>query len=201
MKLVSREFGGAKIKVLEKLLAPGPRQMRVSLAIRDGLAILEKHHKTKKFKRGGYGAKPVAGKLTWRTGQLARSYKIEYRKGALSGAYGSDLRRSKIHEFGGVIKAKKKNLAIPTKYARQGKRMHHGSSLWPRDYPPGVLFRPAGKRYLAKAQGDKIIPMFILRPYVKIPARPTLKKSLARVIRRIDDMIADAMIGGQRYAR
>lgn len=182
-----------------------------SLAIRDGLALMERDHKTKRIMRGGArgfkwtGASRGGGSIKtkawrWRSGQLGRSYRIEWKRGQLIGYYGSRSVYSAIHERGGHIAGKRGWLTIPLPGARKG--------ISARNYPKGELFpilSKAGNLLLAKKRGKSgIKPVFVLKRFVVIPKRPTIDPMIKATAGKIAELVADASVtlwtGGGRVA-
>lgn len=154
--------------------------------IRRALALVERHHKTEEMERGT-GA-PVADKVTRRTGAHSRSFSIRYVNGEMFGTYGSDLKRARLLELGGTIRpVKARALAIPTAAAKHGA----GGALGPRAY--NDLFRPRGKSYLARRDGDRLVVMYHLKQQVTIPGRPGLKRTSIAKSAEVAEIIADAI--------
>jgi hypothetical protein len=160
----------------------GDGQMRkrigraISFGIREGLKRIEERHKKKWFLRGAAkSTKTHPRKITWRTGNLAKSYVTSWKRGNHFGYYGSTLKRAALLEYGGTVNAKPgKALAIPTAAARVGV----GGTLSPKDFPDDGLFIPTGSSVLARiGAGGKMEVMFALVKSVTIKARPTVKKS------------------------
>jgi hypothetical protein len=148
----------------------------VSVGIRDSLAILQRHHKTKSIQRGGGKRKPVANKWTWRTGEAGRSFHIAMKRNALIGAYGSSLRRVRVLELGsqaalgGPIRpVRAQFLAIPTENAKSGV----GGAVSPRDRNDLFFVRSNSGEGVLLQKGTLAL-MFILRRSVTIPPRLTL---------------------------
>lgn len=149
----------------------------ISFGVRDGLLMVERRHKLRYFVRGGAASmKTHPTKITWRTGELAKSYERYYRNGQHYGYYGSTLKRAALLEYGDTIKSNRPggSLAIPTPAARVGV----GGSVSPRDFPKGELFRGGDGRWLARDKGDGFIElMFWLVKSVYVPPRPTVQKA------------------------
>ena len=148
----------------------------IAMGIKDGLLMLEQIHKLKYFIRGGAGSmKTHPTKITWRTGNLAKSYDRYHQGDNHYGYYGTGAIRAPLLEYGGTVHAKPgKSLAIPTQNARVGV----GGTLSPRAFPPGELFRGGDGRWLARAKGNNFIElMFWLVKSVYIPPRPIVKKA------------------------
>jgi len=146
--------------------------MLLSKAIGVSLAELEREHKLKQIKTGDNSKdKAVKGKWTTRSGELRRSFHIDWQPGRRSGSYGSDLERSAKVELGGEIKAKKKYLAIPTEHAPK--------KVWAR-YVHGLFFVKTRKGNLVLAQeaGASIKVMYVLKKKVKLPPRPALERAV-----------------------
>jgi phage gpG-like protein len=174
------------------------RRRVLSTAVRDGLRLMEEEHKKRQILRGRgrRGAVMRSGRgsvsmqrWSWRTGNLARSYRIHWKRGDMVGYYGSNVKYAAIHERGGTIRAKGKFLAIPLPGAKSGV----GSGVSPRNYPKGELFPVTSKR------GNLILmsksgPKFVLKRSVKIPKRPTIDPMIARTVDKIANLVADANV-------
>lgn len=82
-----------------------------------------------------------------------------------------------IHEYGGTITPKSaKNLTIPT----DNNRRADGSAIMTAKelFSSGKSFVRNGTAFMTESKG-KIVPMFLLRKSVKIPARPYIRPALA----------------------
>jgi len=167
----------------------GKLRQALSLGVGDSLARIQEIHKKQVIKRGG--GKTVPDTFIRRTGELARSYTIDWRQGKLSGSYGSYLRRAVIMEKGGTIKAKNaKYLTIPTKAVKKMRRA--------RDYPDLFVVHSGRLMFLAREKGSGIEPMFWLKRKVTLPARPTLKTAVEMAggdVDRIFDRSSEEGIG------
>lgn len=168
----------------------------LSRGVREQLAVLQKVHKTEIIGKGGRRAKTRKDVWTKRTGELSKSYHIDYTRGDLEGAYGSDHVASRILEEGGTIRPKKKGgyLAIPVFKARTA-----SGGGRPRDYP-GLFFKmsKAGKPMLVRNRAGKrsrfkLEVLFVLRKKVKLEARPTLDMAL-KASEAARDKIMDAAL-------
>ena len=169
----------------------------IAFGIRDELRNLEEYHKKRFFLRGsGKSQKTHKTKITWRTGGLAKSYQTYWKTGQHFGYYGTTLKRGALLEYGGTIRpVKAEALTIPTQAAKVGV----GSTVSPKDFPKtgeGRLFRPrlpggGFASVLARiGSGGKLEVMFILMKSVKIPARPTVKKTAAANVRGFEKRMA-----------
>ena len=182
----------SRVADLQDGRASAAMRLRVSRAIRNGLATVEKYHKRYLFLRssGGIGTDPM--RITSRAGNLSRSYRIYMRAGALEGAYGSELKRAPILEDGATISIRNKRwLTIPTENARIGVGLTGRAA----DFPG--LFRPRGpggvpRQYLARNENDRLVVYFWLKKSVTIPARPTLQIAANTKRPEIERSIADA---------
>ncbi len=164
----------------------------VSKGIRDGLQVLESDHKKVQFRRGaGRDASTHPTQVTWRTGQLARSYRIYYVKGDLFGYYGSDLQRARILEEGDTIHMKDKLLTVPTSAARKGVGMGLGARHLDLEFMWGI-YKKTGK----KALGRDGVVWFWLVEQVTIPARPMLARSKHYRAKEITQIIQHALWRG-----
>lgn len=186
---------GLKAQTLMSDLAKMPEKIdsQVSLAVRKGLVLMERHHKTQEIRRGGGKSAPVADKFTWRTGNLARSYRVYWNRGDLIGYYGSEAIYSGIIEKGGTIRPKTaKYLAIPLDAAKYGVG---GATASPKDYSDLFFIESRkGNKLLVRRNGAEITPMFLLRKKVVIKARPTIERTEKAKIDEVNKMVADAAI-------
>lgn len=176
-------------------LATMPARMdnALSLAVRKGLVLLERHHKKEEIRRGGGKSAPVPDKWTWRTGALAKSYRIYWNRGDLVGYYGSESKYSAILERGGEIKPRKaKRLAIPLDAAKYGVG---NATKSPRDYD-GLFYLVSkkGNELLARHGERGLEPMFVLKKSVTLAARPTIKRTEEAQADNIAELMADASL-------
>jgi hypothetical protein len=166
----------------------------LSLATRDQLAIIENNHKNKQIRRGGGAA--VADRWTTRQGMARRSFHRDWKKGALEGAYGSDLDRMKKLEEGGTIRPKGTFLAIPTENAPKNVSARHVQGLVYIQSLKGqpMLVRPHG------GESTSFDVMYILRRQVTLPPRPTLRaaeKATERARDKRVQLAIDNATGGE----
>ena len=165
-------------------------RIMVAAAIGKGLALMSRHHKKKEMVRkkgkGIGGATPP--KLNYRTGELARSYRIHHIKNRMQGSYGSDLPRSVKLEKGGEIRPKKaKFLAIPMPGVKGG----------PREYGNLVFLKTKqGGLYMGEPKGDMVNIMFTLKKSVTLPPRPTMENTVRKTSDKVTKLIADAVEKG-----
>jgi hypothetical protein len=126
-------------------------------------------------------------------GGLARSWKEQLNEvsgDTLSvGAY-SAMPYAQIQNEGGIIRAKRKFLAIPLNGVPRGK--------WPRDYPRGELFRPMGRdgkprTVLAMKTGQrgKLKILFALTPSVRIDATGYIDFAAESAAPKIEEIIGN----------
>lgn len=167
-------------------------EVAVSRAIPKALAILERHHKREEFRRGASAGPSVAGRVSSRTGELSKSYRIYHERGSLVGYYGSELTRAAILERGGEIKAGAKLLSIPTQAAKVGV----GGAMSPRRYP-GLrfmwpIYKKTGKKALGMVEGGKSVVYFWLVDKVTIPPRLMLERTQQAREGDVAEFIADA---------
>jgi hypothetical protein len=181
-------------KELARELEQYPEKMRrqVSFAVRNGLVVYERHHKKEEIRRGAGKSGSVEGRFTSRTGALAKSYRMYWSKGDLEGWYGSESKYSAMIEKGGKIKpTRAQMLAIPLSAAKYGV----GGGVGPRHYDNLFMIKSRkGNLLLAKAQGAGIVPMFVLKKQVKIPARPTIERTEKAKTNEVHKLIADAAV-------
>lgn len=120
------------------------------------------------------------------TGVLRNSYQT--RVEADGASVGSVLPQARLHQFGGVVRAKRaKFLSLPlTLLAKRA-----GS---PRRFPAELKFRPFGTGkpggVLYQKAGGRPVDHYLLVPEVTVPARPVLGAS-AEDLRRIDQIAGE----------
>lgn len=88
---------------------------------------------------------------------------------------GDRARYAQIHEYGGVVKARGKLLAVPLTAAKTAAGVARGR---PRDFDDVVFIQTkAGKKLLMRptGPGGDLVPWWILLPSVTIPARMGLR--------------------------
>lgn len=139
----------------------------------------------------------AANSLSRRTGQLARSVTFKVTPGAsnvtLNVSIGANAPYAQIHETGGVIYAKHaENLAIPLPAAKTKAGVARLAS--PRqDATLKFMISRAGNKLLVritgKGKGRKIIPMYVLKNRVIIPARLGFAKTFEREAKQIIDEV------------
>jgi len=171
----------------EKMLGRARRtDMLVAAAVGKSLAELQANHKKKQIKTGTNSKdKPVKGRWTTRSGELRKSFHMDWTQGRREGAYGSDKDRVLKMEGGGVIKPKRgKYLAIPTENAPK--------KVWPR-YVPNLFAVRTRRRnlVLAESTGDSLRVMYVLKKSVKLPPRPTLDRAVEATAKRREKRFAD----------
>lgn len=131
------------------------------------------------------------------TGRLRNS--IESRVDLLPGnsivaVIGSGVRRGKnvaysaIHETGGTIKPKRaKYLTIPLKAAKTASGVARGKA---RDFANTFIKKvSSGDLLIFQNKGNGIIPLFVLKKSVKIPASRYMSKALASRSSRVVDVL------------
>lgn len=189
--MILSKLAAAKV---EEMATGYPKAVRadVSKAVRNGLALMERHHKKKEIKRNAGKSASVANRWSWRTGALAKSFRIFWKSGALEGYYGSQSKYSRMVEGGGTVRPKRaKFLAIPLDAAKYGVgggvSPRHHRNLFP-------ITSKKGNLLLVKGGAGSIVPMYVLKKMVKIPARPTLKRTEAATIDKATNLIADAAV-------
>lgn len=135
--------------------------------------------------------------LKVRTGRLRASIgnRVDMTEEGLEGVIGSGVRSGErvkyadIHETGGTITARRaKYLTIPTEYALT--RAGVTKRISARDFEDtfvrqGIIWQKQGKR--------KIVPLFILKKSVTIPARKYMSKTLEQDKDRILKMMLDTI--------
>lgn len=115
---------------------------------------------TKRARRGN------RAKILQDTGQLKAS--IGVKTGDRWAEVGTNLEYAAIHQFGGVITARNaRSLAIPLNPKARQKRPREWEGLF-------AYTSRAGHRILALRRGNRLVPMYILKRSVRIPARPFL---------------------------
>lgn len=140
--------------------------------------------------RGARGTpSPPGSPPNRQTGGLARAIVVE-KAGDLHFRVGTNLVYGKIHEFGGVVRAKSGSLAVPVH--RDAKR-YSEIGLGPRDMANLVFVKRPGKAPILirenagrgkKQRGARTEVMYVLLKSVRIPARPFLAPAAARA--RVD---------------
>ena len=114
---------------------------------------------------------------------------------AIQGTIGAGVPYAAIQEFGGTISPKNaKYLCIPLPAAMDGSGQPLRSS--PRDWPNTFVKRSkAGNLLIFQKRGTSIVPLYVLKSSVVIPARLGLRKTLDAglpyfVERAMDRMVA-----------
>jgi len=97
-----------------------------------------------------------------------------------------------VHEFGATIFAKRAQfLTIPLDAALKGGRKIHRSS---RDWKNTFVFRSkAGNLLIAQKKGRRVVPLYVLKRSVRIPARLGMRQSIADQMPRALTRILDSM--------
>lgn len=172
----------------------GPARLQASIAAGVGraLATVQTIHKTEVVGRGGGAPRPDV--WTKRTNEAGRSFHIAWERGAIEGAYGSELRRIGVLEMGtqealgGPLRPKRgKYLAIPTAAARVGV----GRAVWPSQRQDLFFVKNARGTAMLLEKGTGRL-MYVLRTQVDIPARPTLARTQEKAQPKIDAIMLDA---------
>lgn len=196
MRAQSISFDTSKIADLLDGRAQGRLRMSISMGVRDSLATLWKVHQNEVV---GRGIGPWGDAWSTRTGEAKKSFHIDWERGALEGAYGSELKRIGVLEqgtqeaLGGPLKPKKgKYLAIPTAMARVGK----GRAVAPKDRSDLVFIQTLkGQPLLVRPRAGKkggFDVMFILRRQVTIKPHPTLPRAVERSQAKADQIMLNA---------
>lgn len=131
--------------------------------------------------------------LQRRSGNLARSWVREVRGRRLKdlqARFATRVKYAPIHEFGGIIRpVRAKFLAIPLSDSRV-----KGTADSPRDYPDGFFLRSKGGNLLfGVSEGDRFVPLFVLKREVRIPARMGLLDLWEAKRAGITDQLNDAV--------
>jgi len=129
------------------------------------------------------------------TGRLLAS--ITHKVGHNFVAVGTDVKYAPIQQFGGIIRAKHGNLAIPASRDTLGLMRRYGASvsacldkmkedgwrIWKSKSGKSIL----GQKYRNGKPTGKVKILFYLKPSVRIPARPFLRLGFEekQVIKRI----------------
>ena len=183
-----------KSDATSEIMTGYPKEVRqsISKAIRKGLVMMERHHKKQEIRRGAGKAAAVADRWSWRTGALAKSYRIYMKKGDLVGYYGSNQKYARILEEGGTIRPKRgKYLAIPLDAAKYGV----GGSVTARHHKDLFAVRSKkGTLILDKAAKAGITPMFVLKKKVKLDPRKTIERTEKANLDKVNDLVADAAV-------
>lgn len=182
--------------------------MRFKDAMRAGLLSAGYAVSDRIKERITYRGGPSPEFLHMRQGDLLRSLrvagpKMDSQRGQVSVGFvkGPAAPYAKIHEFGGVVKAKKKLLAIPLRFARRGDRMGGAArSMTPLDYEGFWRAAKGGKRLpifwgtsLAGAKKGKLVPLFLGLPRVTIPARAPIRTAMKERREAVKQYIAEAV--------
>lgn len=121
-------------------------------------------------------------RLGVRTGNLRRSIQYRVNENALSGEFGSyNTTYAMIHEKGGTLTAKRGQfLAIPISPEAKTKA---GVFKSPRTFKNTFVKESRnGNKIIFQKKGKNIIPLFVLKRSVKIPARPFIKPTAEKYI-------------------
>jgi len=116
-------------------------------------------------------------RLGVRTGNLRRSIRWKVNESRLEGEFGSyDTSYAAIHEFGGTIRPKRgRYLAIPFRSGKTPAGVWKSPRLFENTFVrKNIIFQKRGK--------DKIVPLFVLKKSVKIPARPFINPTAEKYI-------------------
>jgi hypothetical protein len=151
------------------------------------------------------GGSTTATALALRTGasvnSITRSVKVKGTTWAtLSGAIGG-LAQLAIHEYGGTIKAKGKMLTIPLPAALSGKGT---APPFARQWKNTFVARTRrGNLLIFQRRGATVVPLYVLKDQVKIPARLGMRRELNAQIpyflqRAVDRIVTDVakQLGG-----
>lgn len=103
-----------------------------------------------------------------------RSGKVRWRRGTLEGVIAVPFYVS-LHEFGGTIRAKGKYLAVPLRDALNPDGTP--KKLGPREWRNATVIQSKkGNLLIVLKQGSRMVPLYVLKEAVKIPARLGLAK-------------------------
>ena len=142
--------------------------------------------------------KTTSTRLAMRSGSLARSWRVrvEDRGTTVTGTLDQDQRfkariYARVHEYGAtIVPTRAGALTIPLNAAAENRP----ARLWK------TLFRITSKRgnvLLVRRVAGGIVPMFLLRQSVRIPARPFLRPTAAlwlpRILRTITRQLPDVI--------
>lgn len=190
MRAQSISFDTSKIADLLDGRAQGRLRDSISKGVRDSLAVLQRTHKTEVI---GRGIGPWGDAWSTRTGEATRSFHIDWTRGELEGAYGSELRRIGVLEqgtqeaLGGPLRPKGRYLAIPTRAARVGK----GRAVWPRERDDLYFAKSEDGRAFLFQKGTGRL-MYVLRTEVTIKPHPTLPRAVERSQAKADQIMLNA---------
>jgi hypothetical protein len=191
MKELTVKVDTTKIADILDERATGRLRASISMGVRNSLAEIQRVHKTEVV---GRGVGPWGGAWSTRTGEATRSFHIDWQRGDLEGAYGSELKRVGVLEMGtqealgGPLRPKKgKYLAIPTAAAKVGR----GRAVWPSQRDDLYFAKTKdGRAFLFSSKTKRL--MYVLRTEVSIPAHPTLDRTVARSQGKTDAIMLNA---------
>jgi len=141
--------------------------------------------------------------LTRRSGQLGRSLKgtVNISGGHIQGKLTTDAVHAPTHEHGATIVPKRVQwLTIPTEFAKTAAGVTRGGA---RTFSNTFFLKPGKGRtnpLIMQKQGKEVIPLFVLKKSVTIPARPFMRPSAMQTKKYIEEEIPKrikrAMKGG-----
>ena len=132
------------------------------------------------------------------TGQLARSIQVDLSelKENLRVRVGTNLIYARIQEFGGTIyPVKAKALAIPL--GREGRRAARQAAGNLRTLDMVLITMKTGQAFLAKPEGGRLNPLFILLPSVILPPRPYVRPAWKGALPGVKKYISETIKGGR----
>jgi hypothetical protein len=143
---------------------------------------------------GGTGAKSLSRRSGFMLESIRKSVKVDGSK--LSTIVGTITvpGTRKIHEHGGVLRAKKaKYLTIPLPAAlnANGTPKKPSARAWSNTF---VLRSKAGNLLIVQKQGTQIIPLYVLKPEVYIPPRLGLLETARAGTTLLADRLTDAIL-------
>ncbi len=175
--VISAEIAEADLRLLEDAFKDLPRQL--DFIVEDAGRLIEGPMRREIMTR--LNKKP--------TGRMARSVRTQT-FGSGTALVGPTVPYAGIQNFGGIITAGSKLLAVPLSFGRVPK------GKWPRDWPEGQLKlipRKGKDSILATVSGKKkkLEPKYVLKERVKIKGVGYLEATEKAMTKEIEDFFAE----------